>query len=110
MFGGEGAGRGLPRSTWETDGNRWILADTAGPTGRFWAAGTYDSVRRVTLVNGGVGGRIFGDTWTWDGSIWREHSGVGPPAPFGHEMVWDPSGGRVLLFGGNDGRRVLGDL
>jgi hypothetical protein len=70
VFGGEGAGRALPRSTWEADGDRWILADTAGPTGRFWAAGMYDPVRRVVWKADSIstGSGIL----AWDGESWRD--------------------------------------
>jgi hypothetical protein len=43
-----------------------------------------------------------GDTWLWDGTAWRRHSGTEPEPRYGHAMGWDAGRRQVVLFGGYD--------
>jgi len=59
------------------------------------------------VLFGGIGGEpddpgYLDDTWEWDGRSWtrRDVAGPSPPPMFGHDMVYDTVGHRVLLYGG----------
>jgi hypothetical protein len=57
-------------------------------------------------------GAGLGDTWEWDGLNWIQAiGGIAPSARSGHALVFDPSLGRVVLFGGLDAQTstALGD-
>ncbi|MHC1769635.1 MAG: hypothetical protein AB9869_36025 [Verrucomicrobiia bacterium] len=61
--------------TWEWDGDSWSVHDrstteTPAPPPRIDAAMAYVSVRKVTVVFGGVAytGGYLDDTWIWDGT------------------------------------------
>src|SRR5207247_2626075 len=48
----------------------------------------------------GVNGPVA-DTWSWDGSTWRQFSpATSPSARIGAGMDYDPTSGQLLLFGG----------
>ncbi len=49
----------------------------------------------------GLGGPPLGDTWTWDGSAWTEHTtSPSPPARFDHALAFDPRRRELVLAGG----------
>jgi hypothetical protein len=111
LFGGNrrvGGGPDLPSNqTWEWDGRSWVLAAENGPAPRFAHALAFDSTRNLTVMfggrdDGGSGGRIFSDTWVWDGKSWREIAGAGPSARFGSAMTFDAVRGVTVLFGGDE--------
>jgi hypothetical protein len=59
--------------TWEWDGARWTLVDTAGPGPRIHGAAAYDPVRRAVVIHGGADTTdLRHDTWEWTGGRWRE--------------------------------------
>jgi hypothetical protein len=59
----------------------------------------------------GIGGHILGDTWTWDGSSWRQrHPSVEPSARAGAGMTYFPDRKLVLMWGGWDGRTQNSDF
>ena len=66
---------------------------------------------RVILFGGwdGNSSTYLNDTWAYDpiANIWIELHPAGdlPPARESHSMVYDPAGGRVILFGGWDDNR-----
>ena len=98
--------------TWKWDGAKWIQVSSSGPVPRVNHSMAYDSRRgKVVLFGGysrGQGAGRLGDTWEWDGVKWtkivdseqlkRDHQG----------MSYDNARGRVVLFGGWDGK-YLGD-
>jgi hypothetical protein len=51
----------------------------------------YDDARGQIVLFGGDGhGGDFGDTWTWDGSTWRnQHPAGSPPARSVTAMTYD---------------------
>ena len=76
------------------------------PTARFGFAMAYDSsVGKVILFAGGVGPSGDNDTWTFDRvtNTWTELEPLGdrPPALSDSDMVYDPIGQRMILFGGD---------
>jgi hypothetical protein len=61
----------------------------------------------------GLDGGRLADTWSLadDGSFTQILAGMdAPPARSGAELIADPARGRLLLFGGWDGSRALGDV
>ena len=73
----------------------------------------YDPVRqRVVLYGGssiGGAGGLLNDTWEWNGQGWaRIPTPVTPPGLNGHAMAYDPSQGRVVLFGGTSNGGEVG--
>ena len=59
------------------------------------------------------GGDEAGETWVWsEQSEWARVTleGEAPPARRGTRAVWDASGGRFYLFGGEREGEVLQDL
>jgi len=77
----------------------------------FYPGLAFDSVRRTTMLLGGLGDdRSYPGTWEWNGSVWRMLRCTVPPSRSGHGMVFDSRRSRVVVFGGfapNDQR--LGD-
>ncbi|MEM7199454.1 MAG: kelch repeat-containing protein [Planctomycetota bacterium] len=105
LFGGRVDWSTALRDTWEWDGDDWrqIFAEVA-PQRRSRHAMVYDANRqRVVLFGGARGGSQapLGDTWEWDGTDWRSRGvAVNPPARHEHALVYDPTRGVTLLFGG----------
>ncbi len=97
---------GPSSSTWEWDGVQWRLVSLVGPPERKTTSLAYDSVRGVTVMFGGQkpGGPgthiLFGDTWEYDGTEWRERPVPGPSPRFGHGITFDSNRGVTVLFGG----------
>ncbi len=108
VFGGFVTGANLG-DTYELDATGWH-ARTPGqaPTMRGGAAMAYDAANHEVVLFGGraidATGTIayYGDTWTWDGTTWTQHVGVGPAARSNVGLAYDPVGARVVLFGGGD--------
>ncbi len=62
----------------------------------------YDpTTQSVVMFGGDTGGAALGDTWSWDGSGWRElHPTVSPPPLTGALMAYDPHTRSLVLTGG----------
>jgi hypothetical protein len=82
----------------------WTHRTTSGPIRR---GGTtdlvFDASRQVSVLYGGVhpDGQMLGDTWEWDGVLWRQRAPAVTPGPRnGSELVYDSKRQHVLLFGG----------
>jgi hypothetical protein len=94
----------------------WTQDQTSvSPGGRDNAAMAYDATNKLVVLFGGLDAsqRVLNDTWTWDGitATWRQgNPGVRPPARCCAAMAFDPSHGRIVLFGGSSAdSRMLGD-
>jgi hypothetical protein len=104
VFGGVLDNDTLVQDVWILEGNSWreVRTPAVRPSVRAGQAGTYDSQRRRMLIFGGEDeDERLGDTWEWDGEIWREHKEELAPAPrsrFGLAFVEGRE--RVALFGG----------
>jgi hypothetical protein len=90
--------------TWTWDGCRWQQASPAtSPPGRSFGAMAFDPrAGRVVLFGGGSANSdpARNDTWTWDGSTWRqEHPATSPPLMDEPSTVYDPGNHNVVLFG-----------
>jgi hypothetical protein len=61
----------------------------------------YDSAHGQMVLFGGEGDSLLGDTWTWDGVDWTEHTPAHSPLPRSTMgMVYDGARNQVVLFGG----------
>jgi len=113
VFGGYGDGRFL-NDTWAfmPATSTWIQLAPRGtpPSPRDGVAAAYDPVRRAVVLVGGNNGTLLNDAYflALEGvgtPAWSVFPTAGiPPAPrFAASLVYDPPGGRFLLFGGYTG-------
>jgi hypothetical protein len=106
--------------TWTWDGSTWTqLHPATSPSPRDNASLAYDAASGLVVLFGGadprgttggaIGGKFFGDTWTWDGSNWTQmFPSVSPPARANASMVYDAATKQTVLFGGGgDGPRAV---
>jgi len=112
MFGGSVLdGSKYFDDTWAYDpvANTWTDLDPSGtlPEARSSFGMVYDyASQRVIMFGGSVadGSKYFDDTWAYDpvANTWTElqPSGTLPSARCPGPLVYDPSTGRVLMFGG----------
>jgi hypothetical protein len=114
LFGGEAAasaGGQYLGDTWLWDGHRWSEAHPpVSPPPRMAAAMAYDASTGTIVLFGGEGNvppyqiGPLGDTWTWDGTNWRQwHPAISPQPRRGHGMAAYPPGHGVVMFGGDTG-------
>jgi len=107
LFGGHvWAGEHLD-DTWEFDGSRWVQIQTATvPPHRSNQGIAFDENRQTVVMFGGwtdsqLDEDILGDTWEYDGTDWTRINTPTAPAPRSNmKLVYAPSLGGVLLFGG----------
>ncbi|HEX7837549.1 MAG TPA: kelch repeat-containing protein [Kofleriaceae bacterium] len=109
LFGGSSNGPDIADSstTWTWDGGHWIDEATRGrPPARSHHAMVYETRSTTTMMFGGLdgaGARCLDDTWTWDGSAWRQAEPTrSPPPRMDHAMAYDLERARTVLFGGAD--------
>ena len=100
--------------TWEWDGAAWTQQADTGPPPRLLHAMAYDSNRGRTVLFGGRGAAdvnlTFGDTWEWDGTLWRQVADFGVPPCESPAMAFKNDS--VALFGGiilTDPRVIFGN-
>jgi cysteine-rich repeat protein len=98
-------------STCTTEFDTWLDISPRPPSGRADSAMAYDARRGRMVVFGGRSGANFhGDTWEYDGSVWRQRwPATSPPARGGAGMVFDARRGVVVMFGGTLGTTWLAD-
>ena len=113
MFGGFNGG--WLSDLWEWDGQTWNERCTGGPCStsprpsrRAAMAFSYDAARQETLLFGGFDStttdNYLGDTWTWDGMSWTQHSTPTAPSPrTSASIAYDPVTQITYLFGGFSG-------
>lgn len=104
MFGGDAdqvfSDTWVYRDAWER------LQPEVSPPGRAQAGEAFDSARGEFVVFGGQGhqGEDLGDTWTFEGTTWTEHTStlpdLSPLARRGPAMVYDPVRDESVMFGG----------
>ncbi len=117
LFGG-GTEDGRARNdTWEWDGRAWHKLSDDGPPPRSHHRLAFDSRAGVMLLYGGNGVRppnmlglsVLADMWQWDGQHWAEIKATGPGKRLLHAMVYDEARGKLVLYGGGNGRKSLAD-
>ncbi|HEX6243227.1 MAG TPA: hypothetical protein VFZ61_20075, partial [Polyangiales bacterium] len=105
LFGGvvDGSPDVSLADTWEFDGSRWIETTPALSAGdRGGAMMGYDPVqKRVVMVNGYSEAQrsLRWDTWTYDGSSWKELPSANTPRGGSLRMVWDAAQQKLLIAG-----------
>jgi hypothetical protein len=143
LFGGFGAGSTggccfALNDTWSFDGSTWTqLAGPTGPagcggalpcsnspSGRLLTGVAYDDAAQRIVLFGGCAtpsfagcGSSFNDTWSFDGSLWRQIVAPGctaacpnsPPARFAMGMAYDGAAHAVVLFGGGSPVGLVND-
>jgi len=118
LFGGSSEdGRPLG-DTWAWNGTSWTKLASDGPPSRSHHRMTFDPMRGVVVLYGGAGKEMPGvaglnvldDMWTWDGQKWTRVNAVGPGKRLLHAMAFDPTRGRLVLYGGEDGMKLFDDL
>jgi len=93
--------------TWLWNGKSWTQLNVTGPSPRSAAVAAYDSVRHVIVLFGGSGpggtgpALLFDDTWTWDGTSWKQQFPAHKPnARFDAAMAFDGRHGVAVMYGG----------
>jgi hypothetical protein len=83
------------------DGKLWTeLQVTPRPPARQQAAMALEPGSGAILFGGETTGKLFDDTWSWDGKAWRALPGPGPAGRFDFSLAYDPDHQALLLFGG----------
>jgi hypothetical protein len=100
-------------ATWTWNGTAWTqLHLRVHPPAGSGQVMAYDAATGTVVLFGGCcnrSGRLFGDTWTWDGTTWtRQHPATSPPLRENAVMAYDAATGTVVLFGGYDGSPLDG--
>jgi hypothetical protein len=98
-------------TTWTFDGKAFSKVDEDGPA-------VILSGQSLATLGPGGGVLLFGgfdtspvaDTWTWDGKTWKKLDAHGPPARLAHALAYDRRRGRIVLYGGEDGKQTFDDL
>lgn len=104
LFGGIDPQIGGVDTTWLYDGTSWTAAPVTGarPAVRTGATMTYDSVRGVCVLTGGLNpttGAPIVDTWEFDGVGWTQLP-TGTTGRYAAAMTFMPNLRQVVLFGG----------
>ncbi len=122
LFGGRGGL--LLGDTWTWNGIDWTKhTPVHSPSPRYGMGMAYDAAQGRVVLFGGYGDRgggaglgFLGDTWTWSGTDWTQHTPAhSPDARLDMGMASDADQGQVVLFGGygyccgGSGPRWLGE-
>lgn len=116
LFGGEGESGGLG-DTWAYNTGVWSNETTStGPSSRAEAALSDDPAAQGVVLFGGLAASsslpsaLLNDTWRYSGGVWQKVTvGASPPAREGADLVYDPSIGELVLFGGAGSSGLLND-
>lgn len=105
MFGGRGT-NSLFGDTWTFNGTTWTAVSPTGgvsPAYRTDAAMAYAAAGTSFVMFGGKGNNNYDtDTWLFNASTntWTQITGAGPSGRYGHQMAYDATSSKVILFGG----------
>jgi hypothetical protein len=119
LFGGSLGGEANQpthfNDTWIWDGKTWTeVSPPVSPSPRrFDTQGmAYDQRSGTVILFGGIsaGEAVLGDTWSWNGKTrrWTNHHVAGP-SPRRAPIVYDGANRTIILFGGDDARKVFDD-
>lgn len=92
---------------YEYDGSAYNVISLSGsvPLNRFLHKLTFDSIRNVVLLTGGVSDPAqrtgdYEDTWEYNGSTWTQLQTVGSLQREAFGLAFDPERQQTILFGG----------
>ena len=91
---------------WEWKGAGWTLLSECGPPLRSAAALCHDPVGKQMLLLGGNGARK--DCWSYSDGRWKEVADL-PQGRTNPSACADPATGRIMVFGGWNGRERMSD-
>lgn len=106
MFGGDTTDNGfaLLGDTWTWDGSSWSQQHPAhSPSARTRAAMAFDAAHGAVVLTGGSGptanspSGALDDTWTWDGSDWRQLQTAHPAGGDVVGMAYDQATQQLVL-------------
>jgi hypothetical protein len=107
LYGGmNGSGKQFDDGIWEFDGTQWLNIPNpkTNPGPRLASGYTYDSKRGLLILFGGMSNDVtMGDTWSWEGRVWKKLSDKGPAPRMMGYMAYDANRDRIVLFGGRLG-------
>ncbi len=94
--------------TWEFSDDNWKLVSNEGPSNRHGVSLVYDASKRAVILFGGNTidkqyGENSGQTWSWDGEVWKKLDITQPEGIFNSAMVYDNRQERIIRFGGWNG-------
>ena len=92
---------------------RWTRHSPSGPPPPARRDHTMATDGETVFIFGGRGDRVLDDLWSFNATAnsWKDlNDSMGPPARFGHNLVYDPLGNRLLVFGGQAGADFFNDL
>ncbi len=114
VFGGRMANQAW-NDTWSfsngswTDRSPFLATSSNNPSARYGASMAYDAATGFVVLFGGrnlttlCGNTTSGDTWQYRDGVWTPLNIVGPSPRAYASLVYDPTLGSVLLFGGRAG-------
>jgi cysteine-rich repeat protein len=106
LFGGETNTGTELADAYALVGDQW-QSITPAPGPRSWHTMTYDPTRQALVVHGGLQmNNLTSDTWMLVGSTWTEITGSAPSDIIEAAMIYEPSLGRLIRYGGWRGRPV----
>ena len=96
---------------WRWTGTSWLrLSPAQQPNARAFMVAATDTLRRSTVVFGGLAAINVDDTWTWDGAAWRKQSPpVQPLLRYEPGSAYDARLRATIVFGGGSGGVDLND-
>ena len=97
---------GYNYDTGETYGDTWLYSAQTHAWTEITSPGPYPDWS-AKMAPDPVRGRVVlyqpGATWTWDGLAWAEVPNAGTPFLWYSDLAYDAAGGKMVLFGGDDG-------
>jgi alpha-tubulin suppressor-like RCC1 family protein len=106
MFGGYGGANKNDLWWYEPISNTWTMKidqDVVGsPSARRYHSMVWGG-QSVIMFGGSAAGGFKNDLWWYEpvSNTWiQQYTSVTPSARYGHSLVWDPIGSRVIMFGG----------
>ena len=108
LYGGNATGFPYSTTTWELTGTTWVTTTDVGPTARYGAQMAYDGTEIILFGGSDENDVALGETWRYTNTTWSEMSisGFVPVTRTHHSIASNPSGGKVYIFGGNDGAQA----